>query len=142
MAQRWSETPSNKRPPISPLVPEWMKPKLGRTMKFSHEYLTEVLKRTFDVGNSALYELKDQLIDEILSTVKKGDDEPWVVFTLKDLKTLPHGHKLFHSMFGQGEVVIKKDDNGKLDHFVQFPGFRMDLAEEGWPWTEKIQVLS
>lgn len=129
-----------KRTPISPVVPEWMKPKLGRAMRFTREYLSEVVGKAFDAGNSSLYELKDQLIEEILSSVKKGDNEPWVVLPLNELKALPNGSEIFHSMFGKGKITIKTT-NDKADHFVQFSGFRFDLAEEGHPWTEKIQVL-
>lgn len=130
-----------KRNPIEPVVPEWMKPKLGRTMRFTREYLAEIVGKAFDAGNSSLYELKDQFIEEILAGIKKGDNEPWVVLPLKDLKALPNGRKIFHSMFGEGTITIKTGNN-KLDHFVQFSGFRFDLSEEGHPWTEKIQVLS
>lgn len=132
---------ATKRNPIEPVLPEWIKPKLGRTMRFTKEYLEEVVGKAFDAGNSSLYELKDQFVDEILVGIKKGDNEPWVVLPLKDLKALPNGKKIFHSMFGEGIVTIK-NGNLKVDHFVQFSGFRYDLSEEGHPWTEKIQLLN
>jgi hypothetical protein len=134
--------PPTKRQPIQPVVPEWMKPKLGRTMRFTREYLAEILGKAFDVGNSSLYELKDQLVEEVLANIKKGDNEPWAILSLKDLKALPNDSRMFHSMFGEGIITIKMSDNGKVDHFVQFSGFRFDLSEEVFPWTEKIQVLS
>jgi hypothetical protein len=130
-----------KRIPIEPVVPEWLKPRMGKTMRFTREYLTEIVGKAFDAGNSSLYELKDQFIEEILAGIKKGDNEPWVVLPLKDLKALPNGKRIFHSMFGEGIIKIKSTKN-TVDHFVQFSGFRFDLAEEGHPWTEKIQVLS
>lgn len=106
-------------------------------MQLNRETLVTALTRAFDCGQGSSYELRDQCIEEILWVLQQGKDNPWVKMSVKDLCTLPSGRKIFHSLLGEGVMTIK---NG--ERYVQFAGFRMELAEEGWPWTENLQINS
>jgi hypothetical protein len=109
----------------------------GGCMKVNRDILVKLLEEAFDAGQNMSYSLKDQTVEEIVWTFQKGQENPWVVLPFAELCSLPSGRKIFHSTFGEGIVTIK---NG--ERFVQFPGFRMELAEDGWPWTEKLQVIT
>jgi hypothetical protein len=106
-------------------------------LKIAPEALSKLLEIAFDLGHCNSYELRDQAIEEIFGQIQKGQEDPLVVMSLLELCSLPSGKKLFHTMFGEGTVVIKNNEK-----YVQFSGFRFELEEEGWPWTEKIKVLT
>jgi hypothetical protein len=94
------------------------------------------MKEAFDCGQQGCHELKAQCVEEIIWLFEKGQEHPWVVMTALDLCKLPNSSKIYHSLFGNGTVRLQ---NG--EKYVQFDGFRMELKEEDWPWTEKIQVI-
>jgi hypothetical protein len=106
-------------------------------MKVNSEVLKKLLDEAFVAGQSASYELKEQTIEEMILALQKGQEKPWLVLPFAELCSLPSGRKVFHSVFGEGIVAIKNSER-----FVQFAGFRMELAEEGWPWTGKMQVVN
>ncbi len=106
-------------------------------MQINTESLVKLLNEAFTSGQNSPYDLKDQAIEEILSTKQTTTHDTWVVLPVTELRCLPSGRKIFHSMFGEGILMIK---NG--ERFVQFAGFRMELTEEGWPWDQKIQIIS
>lgn len=106
-------------------------------MRVSRDVLAKLLDEAFIAGQNTSYELRDQVVEEIVWNFSKVQENPWVVVPFTELCSLPSGRKVFHSVFGEGIVTIK---NG--ERFVQFAGFRMELAEEGWPWTEKMQVIT
>jgi len=108
-----------------------------RLMRLDREILTKLLSEAFDLGQDSSYELREQTIEDLIFNLERGQEDPWVTLSLKELNSLPSGRKVFHSSFGEGVVTIKNSER-----YVQFAGFRMEMAEEGWPWTEKMQVIS
>jgi hypothetical protein len=111
--------------------------KSGGHMRVNHEVLQKLLDEAFTAGQNTSHELKEQTIEEMLISVQNRQQQPWEVLSFAELCALPSGRKVLHALFGEGLVVSK---NG--ERFVQFAGFRMELAEEGWPWTEKLQVIN
>jgi hypothetical protein len=109
----------------------------GGHMRVEYEVLAKLLDEAFTAGQNSSYELKDQTVEEMVWNLLKGQENPLVVLPFAELCSLPSGRKMFHSVFGDGVVTIKSGER-----YVQFAGFRMELAEEGWPWTEKLQVIT
>ena len=106
-------------------------------MLVNRDILVKLLDEAFIAGQSSCYELRDQVVEEIVWVFSKGQENPWVILPFAELCSLPTGRKVFLPIFGEGVVAIK---NGA--RFVQFAGFRIELAEEGWPWTENLQVIA
>ncbi len=106
-------------------------------MRFSEEKLVKLLSEAFCFGQNCPYDLKDQVVEEILLSNQTTQKDSWVILPFSELRCLPSGRKIFHSMFGDGVITIK---NG--ERFVQFSNFRIEIAEDGWPWDQKLQVIS
>ena len=105
-------------------------------MLISINELSNLLKATWNAAQESSYELKDQVIEELLSTFNTKKILNWELLKVEELRNLAAGKKIFHSNLGEGIVTIK---NG--EKFISFNGFEVELHEDDWPWNQSIQIL-
>lgn len=96
-----------------------------------------MLAAAFDSGQQNSAELRDQEVEDIILNFQKGKDADWVTMSVSKLIELPAGSQIYHSLFGHGIVTHKGSEK-----YVQFQGFRIELVEEGFPWTSKLQLIT
>ena len=98
--------------------------------------LSDLMTATWVGAQENSYELKNQVIEEILVSFQTKREKPWKVLKFEEWLGLPSGKKVFHKLFGEGFINIKAGSR-----FVSFRGFSMDLNEAGWPWDKPVQLL-
>jgi len=108
----------------------------GGHMRINRDALVKLLEEAWAAGQASPYELKEQTVEDIVWLFNQSQEQPLSVPSFAELRSLPSGRKVFHSLFGEGVMTVK---NG--ERFVQFDNFRIELNEDGWPWSEKMQLV-
>jgi hypothetical protein len=107
-------------------------------MEISVELLKKALGEAFDLGYSNSNEFKNDLIDELLSQLRKTPSEEYRVYKCAELKKMPEGTIFNHVTRGRCWIV-NRSDGTKAMKFQK--GDVIGLLNDNEPWDRPMKLL-
>jgi hypothetical protein len=120
-------------------------------MELSTDKLRAVVAEAFDLGYHNSAELKDQLIDELITRCMVKEEPQYRIFKVAELKQMPVGALFQHSTRGRCWIEAKPDGTKQMR--FENPGAKSDagkeersgktvsLSTDDEPWDRPMRLL-
>jgi len=109
-------------------------------MQITKKQVEEFLIQAFDSGYSGCFDLREQVVEELLSRIDSSFVMENKILTMEEYNNLPIGTVLSNPILGTGAI---QDDDGKK--IVIFEGSdvkkrTVNYYNNTFPWTEPFTV--
>ena len=106
-------------------------------MDISPERLMTLLGEAFDCGYEGSYELKKQVLEELVSKNQFKESE-FKVYKVTELNQLPEGTIFEHSAKGRCWIAVKAN---KTKHMQFDSGQNVDFCSDAEPWNLPMKLI-
>ena len=101
-------------------------------MQVNFKTLKSMMEQIYDLGHTSNFEMRDQIVEEVIAANKVAKPEELTIYSVDELKNFPVGSKFYHSLLGRGEIIVKK---GVRNSFMKFEsGVTHAFAADAFPW--------